>query len=282
MKKHLRKALSENFPPEALPHVYNSYDVVGDIAIIRSAKADMFCRDIAEIIMKTRKNVRTVLAQISPVSGDFRIRKLEYVAGEDKTNTIHKESCCIFLVDVAECYFSPRLSYERARIAKQVKDGEILVNMFAGVGCFSLLIAKHSGAQKIYSIDVNPMAVHLMQHNIRMNQAWGRIVPILGDAKEVIEKRLNHVADRILMPLPEKALAYLPCALLALKKTGGWIHYYDFEHAKKGENPIEKAKQKVAEKLLNLHTNFEFSLGRVVRSTGPNWSQIVLDIAVTR
>jgi len=218
------------------------------------------------------------LAQTSPVHGDFRLRKLEYIAGENKTTTVHKESRCLFFVNVGECYFSSRLFYERMRIAKQVRKGEVIVNMFAGVGCFSIVIAKHSNAEKVYSIDINSFAVQNMQENVRLNRVYGKVMPIFGDAKEVIEKTLCHVADRVIMPLPEKTFEYLPCALLALQKAGGWIHYYDFEHALKNEDPIVKVKLKVAEKLGSLGVDFEIPFGRVTRTTGPNWYQIVLDI----
>jgi tRNA (guanine37-N1)-methyltransferase len=150
--------------------------------------------------------------------------------------------------------------------------------MFAGVGCFSLIIANHSRAQKIFSIDINPIAVKYMKYNITANRVYGRVVPILGDAKEVIKKRLVNMADRVLMPLPKKAFDYLSYAHTALRETGGWIHYYDFEHAKKNENPIEKVKHKVAKKLENLAVGYQISYGRVVRTTGPNWYQVVLDI----
>ncbi len=283
MKRRLRKLLSEFLPPEDLANIYNSYDIVRDIAIIRLTETSKrYSQAIAEAIMNSHKNVRTVLAQTSPVYGDFRLRKLVHVAGENKTTTVHKESGCLFTVDVEKCYFSPRLFYERMRIAKLVENGEVVVNMFAGVGCFSIIIAKHSNPEKVYSIDVNPVAIHCMQENIRLNRVYGKVIPIFGDAKEVIEKRLCHVADRILMPLPEKALEYLPHALLALKDAGGWIHYYDFEHAKKNENPIEKVKRKVAGNLENLNVSFEMPTGRVIRTTGPNWHQIVLDIHIKR
>jgi len=275
----LRKILSEFLPSDELVYVYNSYDIVGDIAILRlTDKSRKHGQIIAKAIMSVHKNVKTVLAQTSPVHGDFRLRKMEYIAGENKTTTVHKESGCLFSVNVGECYFSPRLFYERMRIAKQVEKGEVIVNMFAGVGCFSIIIAKHSNAEKVYSIDINPIAVQNMQENVRLNRVYGKVVPILGDAKDVIEERLCHVADRVLMPLPEKAFEYLSYALLALKKSGGWIHYYDFEHAKKNENPIVKVKLKVTEKLGSLDTAFEIPFGRVVRTTGPNWYQIVLDI----
>jgi len=279
VKKRLKTLLSEVLPPEEISHIYNSYDIVGDIAIIRlTEESRKYSQIIADTIMKVHKNVRTVLAQTSSVHGDYRLRKLEHIAGEKRTTTVHRESGCLFLVDVDKCYFSPRLFYERMRIAKLVRDGETVVNMFAGVGCFSLVIAKHSNAAKIYSIDINPIAVQYMRENVKLNRAFGRVIPIEGDAKEIILKMLHGVADRVLMPLPEKALEYMPYALLALKEGGGWIHYYDFEHASKGENAVEKVKLKVAQRLKSLGVMFEIPFGRIVRTTGPNWYQIVLDI----
>jgi tRNA (guanine37-N1)-methyltransferase len=237
-----------------------------------------YSEKIAEAIMAVHKNVKTVLAQTSAVRGEFRLRSLEYVAGERKTHTVHRESGCLFSVDVEKCYFSPRLFYERMRIARLAEDGETVVNMFAGVGCFSIVMAKHAEVQKAYSIDVNPEAVQQMRENIRMNRVYGRVVPMLGDAREVAEERLAHVADRVLMPLPARALEYLPYALLALREKGGCVHYYDFEHAAKDEDAVDKVRVRVSEKLLDICASFEIPFGRVVRATGPNWYQIVLDI----
>jgi len=83
------------------------------------------------------------------------------------------------------------------------------------------------------------------------------------------------------MPLPEKALQYLTCAVSALKGSGGWIHYYDFAHATKTENPVEKTKLRVAEELNRLNIEFSFPSSRIIRTIGPNWHQIVLDIYVS-
>jgi tRNA (guanine37-N1)-methyltransferase len=281
LAKRLKALLSEILPEKELSNVYNSYDIIGNIAIIRLKKeTKKYAKRIAEALMSTHPNVKTVLTQTAGVSGEFRLRKLSHVAGEKKTSTIHMESECVFSVDVKKCYFSPRLLHERRRIAQQTKDGDVVVNMFAGVGCFSILIAKHAKPKKVYSIDVNPTAVEYMKENIRMNREFGKIIPILGDAKKVIKENLRHKADRVLMPLPEKALEYIPFALLALKKRGGWIHYYGFEHAGKNEDPVEKAKSKVSKRLQKLGAAFVVSLGRVVRATGPNWYQIVLDIKI--
>jgi tRNA (guanine37-N1)-methyltransferase len=152
--------------------------------------------------------------------------------------------------------------------------------MFAGVGCFSVLMTKCGKARLVYSIDLNPSAVKFMQFNARLNRVERNVIPISGDAKQVILNQLQHVADRVLMPLPDKAYAYLPYAVMALKPRGGWIHYYDLEHASKGEDPVSKVTTKVAERLETLEIGLKSISGRVVRSTGPRWHQVVLDIQV--
>ncbi len=266
-------------PLEELGKVYNSFDVIGDIAIIK-INALQNAEEIANQIMACQKNIKTVLTPTTSITGDFRVRELKYLAGEIKTVTCHKESGCSFKVDVQKCYFSPRLSFEHSRVAKLVESGETVVNMFAGVGCFSIFIAKTASQTRVYSIDVNPAAFQCMEENVRMNEVEESVFPILGDAKDIINSKLHGVADRVLMPLPEIALEYLPCALSTLKQTGGWIHYYDFQHAPGKENPTEKTKLKVAEKLDCLGVNYVFANSRVMRPTGPNWYQTVVDIKV--
>ncbi len=267
--------------PENLYEAYNSFDIVGDIAIIKLppiAASLENAQNIAQAIMTVHKNVKTVLSQSSSITGDYRLRRLVHVAGENKTRTVHKESDCMFAVDVTKCYFSPRLSHERRRIAQIVKPSETVVNMFAGVGCFSILIAKSQPSARIYSIDINPAAVEFMQENVRRNRVFGQVVPLLGDSKQIVEEHLQGVADRVLMPLPEKALEYLPCVVSALKPTGGWIHFHSFEHATKTEKPQEKVIPKIKKTLDALNVGFEIPLLRVVRSTGPNWWHLVADI----
>jgi tRNA (guanine37-N1)-methyltransferase len=280
LKERLRDKLS-GLPSDELRRVYNSFDVVGDIAIIKIPESNVANEEaIAKEIMVSQKKIKTVLTPTTRIEGDFRVRKLRLLAGENKTTTLHRESGCVFKVDVEKCYFSPRLSYEHTRIAQLVKSGEVVVNMFAGIGCFSVVIARAVSPVKVYSIDVNPAAFECMEENVKINQVQGSVVPLLGDSKDIIQAQLQGVADRVLMPLPEKALDYLHYALLALKKTGGWIHTYDFQHAPGKVNPVEKTKFKVAQKLDGMGIGYIFANSRVMRPTGPNWYQTVLDIQI--
>jgi len=275
----LKKALQNILTIDEIKQLYGSFDIIGDIAVIKIPDALLDKKFIiAKAIMDNMKPVKTVLRQVTPVSGDYRTRELEHILGEDKTLTLYKEYSCKFKVDLAKVYFSPRLSTERIRIAKKVEHGETIVNMFAGIGSFSIVIAKHQPNSTVYSIDINPDAYDLMLENIKLNKVFDRVIPLLGDAKSIIKDSLRGIADRVLMPLPEKAIDYFDVALLALKPRGV-IHYYTHVHASKNEDPIKKAVKEVEERL---RLNYEILEARIVRNVGPRWQQLVLDLLVSR
>jgi tRNA (guanine37-N1)-methyltransferase len=281
LKGNLKTVLADKLEPQQLKQIYKTYDIVGDIAIVRIPEPQRHLSQlVAAAIMDTHRKVKAVWRQVSSVSGDYRLRSLEFLLGEKTSETRYKEHGCVYKTDLVKAYFSPRLSYERLRIAKLIQPEEVVLNMFAGVGCYSISIAKHSQPLKVYSVDVNPSAVQYLRENIRLNRVANVVVPIQGDAKSVTEKALRNVADRVLMPLPERAYEYLDYAVLALKPAGGWIHYYGFEYANKKENPVEKAEKKVSEKMRRLCSDFHVEFGRIVRPIGPRWYQVVLDILV--
>jgi len=281
VRKRLKKRLIEMTSTRGAIGIYNSFDIIGDIAIVKlTISSNMQAKTAAKVIMNCNKGVRTVLAQGSKISGEYRLRRLTCIGGENKTHTIHREHGCFFTVDLEKCCFSPRLSGERLRIAQLVESHETIVNMFAGVGCFSIIIAKKMPTAKVYSIDINPDAVEFMQENIRINRVFKNVVPMLGDSKAIVDSSLQNIADRVLMPLPEKALEYLPCAISALKVSGGWIHCHCFEHAAKTCESAEKVHAKIEQKLKSLNIDFEVPFSRMVRPVGPNWHQVEVDIHV--
>jgi tRNA (guanine37-N1)-methyltransferase len=280
LRKRLKTKLVATLPPREINKVYSSFDIIGDIAIIKHNQIQN-PQAVANQILAIHRNIKTVLTPTTPIAGNFRTRKLKLLAGENKTKTRHRESGCVFEVDVEKCYFSPRLSHEHRRISELVTPDETVINMFAGVGCFSICIAKIQPKAKVYSVDINPYAFECMNQNVQENDVVSQVVCLEGDSKDIITGQLKAVADRVLMPLPEKAQEYLPYALMALKQEGGWIHYYDFQHAAKNESPIEKTQTIIAQKLDELGVEYQLHYSRIVRHTGPNWFQTVIDIHVT-
>src|SRR5579862_3785009 len=137
----LKDALKGLLSDEEIRHLSSSFDVIGDIAIIKipeelSAKESL----IGEELLRRMKNVVTVLKQDSDVQGEYRIRDVSVIAGSEKYETLYKESGISLLVDVRSVYFSPRLSTERIRIRSLVKSDEKIFNMFAGIGTFSYVL----------------------------------------------------------------------------------------------------------------------------------------------
>ena len=258
-----------------------SFDVVGDIAIIKHfTKSHDDIRRIAKDIIDKNHHIRTVLCQTKGIYGEYRIGKLEWLYGEKKTETICKENGCRFYLNLKSVYFSPRLSFERMRIAKEIKNKEIILNMFGGVGSYSLMIARYARILKIYSIDINPEAIRSILINIVLNKIKRKVVAILGDAEYITETYFSNKVNRVLMPLPERSFEFLPIAIKALENGRGIIHYYDFIHACKENDPIAKISKKIIDKMMELNVDFQIKYGKVVRSIGPNWYQIVLDIEV--
>jgi len=278
-KPSLTEMLSTELPPHLLASLPHALDFVGDIAIIEvPQELDAYKKIIGEAVLKTNKNVRTVLAKAGAVSGTYRLRKFSVIGGETKTETVHRELGCQYAVDVAKAYFSPRLSYEHKRVVSLVKENETIVDMFAGVGPFSILIAKTHQNVKVYAIDANPNAFEYLKKNIRLNKAVGEVHPFLGDARRVVDEKVTGIADRVIMNLPEKAIEFVDPACKALKPRGGIIHFYSFVSA---PNSLEATKLRLAEAVEKTGRKLtEVPFSRMVRETAPYEWQAVLDANV--
>ena len=274
----LKKALESILTTQESEELISAFDQIGDIIIVRIPDSLLPKKKlIGDTLLNEVKIVKSVFYQSSPVEGDFRTRNLEILAGEDKTQTEYKEFGCRFVVDVANAFFSPRLSTERERIANQIQDGEIMVNMFAGVGMFSIMAAKKKNCT-VYSIDINPIASKLCEKNIGLNKLAGKVISINGDTAKIIEEELQDKADRTLMLLPERSDEFLDSAIKTTK-DGGIIHYYSHIHADKKSD---------AGKLSEKHffdvspVKSEILTSKIVRPVGPRYYQTVVDVKISK
>ncbi len=278
MPHMLKNILSNILSSDEVSQVYSAFDQIGDIVIIKIPNELMPKKKfIADTILAHVKSAKAVFAQVSPVRGDYRVRNLEFLAGENRTITEYKEHGCRFRVDVAKTYFSPRLSTERLRIANMVGEGETIVNMFAGVGTYSILMARMNKTCKVYSIDSNAVAAELCEANAKLNKVQDRVVSIHGDAGEVIKDKLAGQADRVLMPLPESAKEFVDSAVLALKKKGV-VHYFIHIRADNKKTSKNLGLQDAHKAFVKY--NHIVQQVRVVRGVGPRIYQIVADVSV--
>lgn len=258
---------------EALP---TSYDVVGDIILIKLPKALLkYQKEIGKAMLEAHKNVRTV-GLIDSVSGELRTRRVSIIAGEKRTLTTHTEYGLSFDVDIEHTYFSPRLASERKRVASQVQEGETVVDMFAGVAPFSIMIARYAKPKIIYAIDKNEGATILAEQNVKQNHVLDRVEIIHADAKDV-EKVVREKADRIIMNLPFSAYRFFSQALSIAADTCR-IHYYDIlkdEEIQVRINALKKIAVKQAFVLSDVSV-------RKIKSYTPREFYIGIDITATK
>ena len=278
MTKMLKKALANILTDEETQHLISAFDQIGSIIIVRIPDSLISKKKIiGETLLEQVKTTKSVFFQSSPVEGDFRTRNLEILAGDDKTETEYKESGCRFIVDVQKAFFSPRLSTERERISNLINDNETVVNMFGGIGMFSLLAAKKKSCT-VYNIDINPDASKLCEENIRLNKLKGSVISLNGDATDIIKRELQNSANRVLMLLPERSDEFLDSAISSLKKNG-ILHYYSHIHADKKQ---DAAKLSEVHFLKTNTTHSKILNSKIVRPIGPRFYQTVVDAAIQK
>ena len=275
----LTQALQDKLPPDLLDKIPQAFDIIGDIVVIDiPPQLKPYQNTIGEAIMQTQKNVAAVLGKAGDISGVFRVRDYDFIAGEHKTKTIHKEFGCQYHVDIAKAYFSPRLSHEHERVAALVQDGETVVDLFAGVGPFSVLMGKRNPKGKVYAVDLNPDAVELLTVNIRANKIENHVFPFLADAREIAATKLKGTADRVIMNLPETAIDFVDAACNATKPRGGVVHFYGFVRS---PDTVENLKQHFSELVEKNGRRVEaFLYAKSIRETAPFESQVVLDAKI--
>jgi tRNA (guanine37-N1)-methyltransferase len=271
--------LEKKIPHNLLAKISRAIDFIGDIAIIEiNPELEDYKKIIGEALLTTHKQIKTILAKSSLIEGLHRLRDFEFIAGIKKTVTLHKEYGCIFKVDVARTYFSPRLSNEHNRVALTVKNNDIVVDLFSGVGPFAIHISKKQENVKVYSIEINPNAISLLKQNITLNRVEKQVIPILGDSRKIIKDHLSGKADRVIMNLPKSALKFVDVACDALKPKGGIIHYYDFV---KGSNPLKKAQVRLDEAIKENNRKISnIIIAKKVREIAPYTYQVVLDAEI--
>ena len=266
-KKELEKILNK-----ANGEVARGYDLLGNIAIIYAQPR--IARRIGKLILSLNKNAETVLRKTSAVKGKYRTRSYAHVVGKRNYIAYYKENGCIFEFDVRKVFFSPRLAYERQRIAAQVKDGEHVVVMFAGVGPFAIEIAKKVPSAKVIAIELNKYAYKYMLRNIQLNKVEN-VKPVLGDVKRVSIKYRNF-ADRIVMPLPKESHSFLDAAYEVAKQKA-IVHYYTF---------VPRDNNNVRSLLLSffkkMNANIKVLNERTVRPYSAKEVEIVIDFMLSK
>lgn len=250
---NFKKLLINNLKMEKM----RAFEVIGSIAILQHKASKRELKKTAENILKTHKNIKTILAKKERVKGRLRTRKLSFIAGIKTKETIHKENNCLMKLNAETCYFSPRLANERQEIASQIKKKEKILVMFAGIAPYSVVIAKKQPSSEVYSIELGRECSKYAEQNVKLNKL-NNLRVIQGDVKKIIPKIREKIKfDRIVMPRPQLKETFLKEAF-AVSKHNTILYYYDFADEEEIQNitkKIEKEAKRAKKKIKILRIN---------------------------
>ncbi len=286
-KLRFHKYLAERAPPRTLQDVLaesgevdsnvlnvapRGWQIIGDIIIVHLSKDAYQHRHlIGEGLLKLYPRCRTVLIDMG-VKGAFRVPAVEWLAGGKNTETVHSENGCRFRLDAGKIMFSPGNMNERLRMSR-VGAGENVLDMFAGIGYFTIPMAVHSAPKRITAVELNPVSYDYLLENIRLNGVDDIVTPVLGDCTDATP---DDTADRTIMGYLNITDRQLEAGMRSLKK-GGVLHYHEgAPEALSYERAISRLRR-TAEKL---GREIEVLGTRNVKKYSPGVRHIVVDARI--
>ena len=236
--------------------------VIGDILVLKNEPDNL--QELLDLPEVKR------IVKLGRINGPKREPEVKMLVG-DNTETIHRENHCFFKLDVARIMWSKGNTGERKRMSTLAEDGENIVDMFAGIGYFSIPLAVHSNPAKIYSLEINPVSYGYLKENVVLNKVEDIIEPILGDCREFAPK---NFADRVLMGYIGNTHEYLDKAV-DIVKPGGIIHYHESVPDKlKFERPPQRIIDAAGER------DVEILNKRIIKKYSPGVYHVVIDARI--
>jgi len=281
-KDNLKEKLKGKLNEEEISLLPRGFQTLGKVIILKlKPKLLEKKKIIADTCLEMFPSIQSVYINLGKVEGKYRQpEKIEFVSGVKNPIVDHKEHDVLYRFDFTKIMFSKGNLNERKHLTSLVKDGEIIVDMFAGIGYFSLPIAKHARPEKIFSIELNPDAYKSLIKNIKLNHMKEIIVPIFGDSKIKVVRLFESGirADRVIMGVFPAPKDHIKEALLLAKDEGTIYHY---EGIVDKENYLELFNEfkEIAE---SQYCQCKLLSKRFVKSYGPKLYHVTLDIKVEK
>lgn len=244
------------------------WEFVGDIAILKMNPAlnpwqSEIGRSYAQAL-----DVSTICVDRGGVRGEFRQPRMEVIFGQ-QTESMRLENGIRYLFDVTKVMFASGNVDERERMARLDCQGETVLDMFAGIGYFTLPIAKFAKPHKVVACEKNPESYDYLLRNIALNRVEDKVLPVLGDNRDLPNEAFAH---RILMGYVHHTKEFLPKALKLLLPDG-MLHYHENYYVHEARESVDRDIAQAcggrSYDILNL---------REVKSYAPSVSHYVADI----
>jgi tRNA wybutosine-synthesizing protein 2 len=271
----IKNKLSFVLPADLLTYLPDKWEKIGSVVTIKIPDALM---EYKKIIGKTYCEIlhaRTALNDHGEIFGVYRKPEVDIISGEKTTETIHTENGIRFKLDPQQIMFSSGNMAERKRMATISNSQEIIIDLFAGIGYFTLPLAVYSKPKKIFACEINPLAYQYLCSNIALNHVTDIVEPRCGDNRNVAPKQC---ADRVILGYLHEPWVFLPTAMECLRNYSGILHYHEvvpFESIP--EQPFQRI-QTIAK---TYHRTVELLQATIIKSYAPCLDHIVLDVELT-
>ncbi|MEE8400810.1 MAG: class I SAM-dependent methyltransferase family protein [Candidatus Hydrothermarchaeaceae archaeon] len=265
--EEVKRTLSQSLDidPEMLQ---GGWEKIGDILVIELPKElDKKKYNIGKMLLTLFPKTNSVVNR-KGILGPLRRPNVEIIAGE-KTETIHRENHCKFKIDLSKVMFSAGNAGERQRMAKISDKDETVIDMFSGIGQFTIPLAKHSGPKRVVAIEKSPQTFEFLKENIRLNKLEN-VEPILGDCRDIP----MPAADRIIMGYFFNPDRFLSTAIEKIRPEGT-IHFHDIVE----KEDIKKRTVELKEDIKALGKSSTIT-NRVVKSYAPKRWHVVFDLCI--
>ena len=270
----IKESLSKQIPKNLVRKIPDKWEKTGEVLTIK-LPTDLrnYEKEIGEVYAMIL-NCKTVLNDIGGISGAYREPNVAVIYGSTNTETIHKENGIKYKLDPQRVMFSSGNMDERLRMANISNTGETVVDLFAGIGYFTIPMAVYSKPKKIFACEINPVSYDYLCANVILNNVTSLVEPLKGDNRKISPK---NVADRVLLGYFGDTHDFIPTALDCLKNHTGIIHYHDkFPEDTVPDDPLKIVK-KIAEKY---DRNAQLLKYKHVKTYAPGISHFVLDIQI--
>ena len=264
-------------PPSEMPKKWERFS---DIAILPSGSfededwGDIVGPDLWKAVAQGLNVER--LGVMGEVTGRIRKSGVKMLLGDDDW-VVRRENGVDYGYHVTKCMFSAGNVNERRRMGEIVRRGEVIVDLFAGIGYYSLPILVHSEVEHVHCCEWNDDAVESLEWGLERNNVSSLCTVHRGDNRETC-KSIGKVADRVILGLLPTSEKSFEAAMEVLSDSGGVIHIHGLA------KPDEYSEW--AEDVMRRICNFrEGSRARIIavnriKSYAPRWDHVVLDVEI--
>jgi len=270
----IKKNLSGLLPLDCIRLLPEKWEKIGTVVVLKIPEELRWHQDIIGRMYAEELGCTSALNDVGGISGVYRTPVVKVIWGSSQTETIHKENGIRYKLDPQKVMFSSGNMAERKRMGMISNPKETVVDLFAGIGYFTIPMAVQSKPRKIFACEINQVAYEYLCKNIVLNHVTNIVEPLLGDNRKTAPK---DCADRVLIGYLEDTERYLPVAFESLRKQTGILHYHD---AVPNELILDRPLRQIQRVASEYDRMATLLMVKEIKSYAPGVSHVVLDVRI--